>query len=114
MEYSHANEIRLPLLWIATLYGRLEASLAATTGVQSAREVVKYLLAGSDVVMTASALYKYGIPYLRQMNQELEQWMKELHFNAVSEYKGLLSQHHISDPTAYQRANYIRILEGVK
>lgn len=114
LEYSHANEIRLPLLWIATLYGKIEASLAATTGVQGAREVIKYLLAGADVVMTASALYKYGIPYLEQMRMELEEWMKELRFFSLTEFKGLLSQEHITDSTAYQRANYIRILEGVK
>ena len=114
LEYSHSGEIRLPLLWIATLYDRIGTSLAATTGVQGARELIKYLLAGADVVMTASALYKYGIPYLRQMTKELEGWMKELQFYSIVEFKGLLSQEHISDTTAYQRANYIRILEAAK
>ena len=114
LEYSHANEIRLPLLWIAVLFERLDISLAATTGVQGAREVIKYLLAGADVTMTASALYKYGIDYIKTMTSELEGWMKNLHFESVAEFKGVLSQRKISDPTAYERANYIRILEKVK
>jgi dihydroorotate dehydrogenase (fumarate) len=114
LEYSHANEIRLPLLWIAALYGRVPVSLAATTGVQSYREVVKYLLAGADVAMTASALYKYGIQYLKTMNRELKEWMQSMNFSTVEAFKGILSQQNVSDPAAYERANYIRILEGVK
>jgi dihydroorotate dehydrogenase (fumarate) len=114
LEYSHANEIRLPLLWIAAIYGRLDVSIAATTGVQGAREVIKYLLAGADVAMTASALYKYGIDYIKTMTGELEQWMKSFPFESVAEFKGILSQRNISDPTAYERANYIRILKNLK
>ncbi len=112
--YSESNEIRLPLLWIAMLYGKVDVSLAATTGVQSAIEVIKYILAGSDVVMTASSLYKNGIPYLKTMNKELSDWMYRMGFDSISAFKGTMSQQHISDPTAYERANYIRILEGLK
>lgn len=114
LEYSHPNEIRLPLLWIAVLRGQLHASLAATTGVQGAREVVKYLLAGADAVMTASALYKHGIRYLQTMHRELKEWMDRFMFVSVREMQGLLSQQNIADPSAYERANYIRILEGGK
>lgn len=114
LEYSHPNEIRLPLLWIAILRGQLHASLAATTGVQGAREVVKYLLAGADAVMTASALYKHGIRYLQTMHRELKEWMDRFMFVSVREMQGLLSQQNIADPSAYERANYIRILEGEK
>lgn len=114
LHYSESSEIRLPLLWIALLYGKVKLSLAATTGVQSAVEVVKYLLAGSDVVMTASSLYKNGIPYLKTMNKELQDWMYMMGFESIDAFKGSMSQQHISDPTAYERANYIKILEGVK
>ena len=114
LQYSDANEIRLPLLWTAILYGRVPVSLAATTGVQSAREVIKYLLAGADVAMTASALYKNGIYYLHTMHQELEAWMQRLGFDSVDAFRGVMSQQHVSDPSAYERANYIRILEGQK
>jgi len=114
LHYSESSEIRLPLLWIALLYGKVKLSMAATTGVQSAIEVIKYLLAGADVVMTASSLYKNGIPYLRTMNKELQDWMYMMGFDTISAFKGSMSQQHITDPTAYERANYIRILEGVK
>jgi len=114
LHYSESSEIRLPLLWIALLYGKVQLSLAATTGVQSAIEVIKYILAGADVVMTASSLYKNGIPYLRTMNKELQNWMNMMGFDDINSFKGSMSQQHISDPTAYERANYIKILEGVK
>lgn len=111
LEFSHANEIRLPLLWIAALYGRLDISLAATTGVQTSKEVIKYLLAGSDVVMTASSLYRHSIGYLHTMHKEMMEWMDRHQFASVDEFRGVMSQQNISDPTAYERANYIRILE---
>ncbi len=114
LHYSESSEIRLPLLWIALLYGKVNLSLAATTGVQSAIEVIKYILAGADVVMTASSLYKNGIPYLKTMNKELQDWMYMMGFDTLDAFKGSMSQQHISDPTAYERSNYIKILEGVK
>ena len=114
LNYSDSSEIRLPLLWIGLLYGKVDISLAATTGVQSAVEVVKYILAGADVVMTASSLYKNGIPYLKTMNKELQDWMYMMGFDDIESFKGNMSQQKILDPTAYQRSNYIKILEGVK
>ena len=102
------------MLWIALLYEKVKISLAATTGVQSAIEVIKYLLAGADVVMTASSLYKNGIPYLKTMNKELQDWMFMMDFDTIDSFRGLMSQQNISDPTAYERANYIKILEGVR
>ncbi len=114
LHYSEPSEIRLPLLWIALLFEKVKLSLAATTGVQSAVEVVKYLLAGADVVMTASSLYKNGIPYLKTMNKELQDWMYMMGFEDITSFRGSLSQQNIADPTAFERANYIRILEGMK
>lgn len=114
LQYSESNEIRLPLLWIALLYGRVPVSLAASTGVQSSIEVIKYLLAGADIAMTASALYKNGIGYLKTMNKELEAWMMTKEFENIDAFKGVMSQQHISDPTAYERANYIKILGSQK
>ncbi|MEP7106379.1 MAG: dihydroorotate dehydrogenase-like protein [Ferruginibacter sp.] len=114
LNYSESSEIRLPLLWIALLYGKVRLSLAATTGVQSATEIIKYLLAGADVVMTASSLYKNGIPYLKTMNKDLQNWMNKMGFDSIEAFKGSMSQQHIPDPSAYERANYIKILEGGK
>lgn len=114
LAYSEAAEIRLPLLWIAILSGQIKASLAATTGVQSATEVIKYLLAGADVTMTASALYKNGISYISTMEKSLLLWMDSMGFQSLDYFKGSMNQTNVSDPTAYERANYIRILEGAK
>jgi dihydroorotate dehydrogenase (fumarate) len=114
LRYSEHNEIRLPLLWIAALHGRISASMAATSGVQGATEVVKYLLAGADVVMTASSLYRHGIEHLDIMNRDLLAWMDRLQFDTVQGFRGVLSQQNIRDTTAYERANYIRIMERAR
>ena len=114
IQYSDSAEIKLPLLWIALLYGRVPISLAANTGIQSSIEVIKYLLAGADVAMTASALYKHGIGYIKIMNEEIENWMLSHEFEDIASFKGVMSQQHISDPTSYERANYIKILEGAR
>jgi dihydroorotate dehydrogenase (fumarate) len=114
LRYSEHNEIRLPLLWIAALHGRISASMAATSGVQGAREVIKYLLAGADAVMTASSLYRHGIEHLETMNKDLLAWMERLQFDTISDFRGVLSQQNIRDTTAYERANYIRIMERAR
>lgn len=114
LELSHPAEIRLPLLWIAVLYGRVPVSLAATTGVHGAKEMIKYLLAGADVAMCASALYRHGIPWIKDMLDDLQAYMKEMGFASVDAFKGAMSQQHISNPTAYERSNYIQILEDRK
>jgi dihydroorotate dehydrogenase (fumarate) len=112
LQYSEANEIRLPLLWIGLLYGKLNISLAATTGVQSSIEVIKYILAGADAVMVASTLYKNGIGHIKTMNKELEGWMHTMDFDSIKSFKGIMSQRHVVDPIAYERANYINILKS--
>lgn len=114
LHYSDSSEIRLPLLWIALLYGKVDLSLAANTGVESAIEVIKYILAGADVVMTASSLYKNGISYLRTLNDELQDWMYKMNFESIESFKGMMSQQHQVDPTSFQRNNYIKILSSVK
>jgi len=114
LNLSSAAEIRLPLLWIALLYGRVKASLAATHGVHSATEVVKYLLAGADAVMTTSSLLDKGVDHLGTLVDGLEQWLDHKGYDSVSQIKGRLSQQHIADPSAYERANYIKILETSK
>ena len=111
LRYSNASEIRLPLMWISLLSGKLEASLAASTGVQSAEEVIKYLLAGADVAMTASALYKQGIRYLETMHEDLRNWMSSKNYESLAEFRGLMNQTQVVDPEEYERANYIRILQ---
>lgn len=112
LDLSVPAEIRLPLLWIAVLYGRIPVSLAATTGVYGAKELIKYLLAGADVGMCASSLLKHGISWIKEILRHLEIYMEEMQFNSVASFKGSMSQQHISDPSAYERSNYIQIVEN--
>ena len=105
-------EIRLPLLWIALLYGRVKASLAATTGVHSHVEAIKYLMAGADVVMSTSALLQQGPAFLSRLISDVSGWMYRKGYTSVSQLRGSMSQQSIPDSGAFVRGNYIRVLES--
>jgi dihydroorotate dehydrogenase (fumarate) len=111
---SRPEEIRLPLLWIALLHGRVKASLAATTGVHSAVEALKYLMAGADVVMSTSALLQQGPAFLSRLIGELSGWMEKKGYESVAQLRGSMSQQAIPDTTAFVRGNYIKVLESYK
>jgi dihydroorotate dehydrogenase (fumarate) len=108
---SAQAEGRLPRAWIALLAGRVRASLAATTGVETATDVAKYLLAGADVVMTASALLRHGPGYAGVMLGELSDWMARKGFGSVADARGLLAVPDGTDQAAYERAGYVTALE---
>jgi dihydroorotate dehydrogenase (fumarate) len=112
LDLSRPEEIRLPLLWIAVLHGRLETSFAASTGVRSAREVLKYLLAGADAVMTTSALLQHGPQHLAVLVDGLERWLEQRGYASVEQMKGSMSQKSVADPTAFERANYIKVIQA--
>jgi len=114
LELSDPAEIRLPLLWIGVLYGRINASLAATTGVHSPLELIKYLLAGADVVMTTSGMLRQGIGFLTTLVEGLSDWMEARQFESVAQLRGTMSQVNCLNPGAFERANYIKILENYK
>ncbi|MET0740147.1 MAG: dihydroorotate dehydrogenase-like protein [Candidatus Nanopelagicales bacterium] len=114
VELSNQAEARLPRTWIALLRGRVNASLAATSGVEDPPDVVKYLLAGADVVMTASALIRYGPEYAGTLLAGVADWMARKGFNGVGELRGLLSVPHGSDASAYERAGYVDALQHAK
>ena len=109
---SSPAEGRLPRAWIALLAGRVRASLAATTGVEDAADVARYLLAGADVVMTASALLRHGPGYAGTLLDGLSGWMARKGFAAVANARGLLSVPSGTDETAYERAGYVRALQA--
>jgi dihydroorotate dehydrogenase (fumarate) len=114
LQLSRPEEIRLPLLWIAILHGRIAASLAASTGVHSADEVIKYLLAGADAVMTTSVLLQHGAQHLATLVDGLARWLERRGYASVEQMKGSMSQKSVADPTAFERANYIRVLESFR
>jgi dihydroorotate dehydrogenase (fumarate) len=103
--------MRLPLLWTAILAGRTRASLATSTGVSTAADVVKCLLAGADVVMTTSALLRHDIGYMSTLASGLRSWMDERGIANLAEMRGQMSWLQSHDRSVYTRANYIRILQ---
>jgi Dihydroorotate dehydrogenase len=114
LSLSTPAEIRLPLLWIALLHGHVQCSLAATTGVHSVTEVIKYLMAGADVVMSTSALLHHGPSWLSGVCKDLEEWMEQRGYESVDQLRGSMSHKALPDSMAFVRGNYIRILESYK
>ncbi|MDR3464534.1 MAG: dihydroorotate dehydrogenase-like protein [Xanthobacteraceae bacterium] len=114
LKLSEPNEIRLPLLWLAVLAGRTRASLAASTGVTSAEEVVKYLLVGADVVMTTSSLLRQGPEHMATLLAGLKAWLQAREFTSLEHVRGIMSQRSLRDPQTFERANYLKILQGYR
>ncbi len=102
--------MRLPMRWIAILYGRIGANLAATSGIHRASDALKMLMAGADVTMLCSILLRRGIGHLAVIEQEMRQWMEEHEYESVEQLKGSMSQKHCPDPAAFERAQYMRAL----
>ena len=111
---SARHELRLPMRWIAILKGRIDMSLAATSGVHGADDVVKALLVGADVAMMCSALLRYGIGFLQHVHDGLVEWMQAREYDSVEQLKGSMSQVHCADPSAFERAQYMRALQGYR
>jgi len=107
---SHSDDLRLPLRWIAILHGRIKASLAGSTGVHTAQDVVKLLMAGADVAQMCSALLLNGPGHLAKVLHDLQAWMESHEYVSVVKMKGTMSQKKVAEPAAYERANYIKAL----
>jgi dihydroorotate dehydrogenase (fumarate) len=112
LNLSAPAEIRLPLLWIAVLCGHIRGSLAASTGVETSSEVLKYLMAGADVVMTTSSLLRHGLGHVQTLLRGLVQWLDARELSSLAAIRGKMSHRRLGDPTAFERANYIKILQG--
>jgi dihydroorotate dehydrogenase (fumarate) len=107
---STPQSMRLPLRWIAILYGKIKADLAATSGIHTAQDVLKMLMAGANVTMMTSALLRKGIGHLREVISEMEIWMAEHEYESVRQMQGSMSQKSVAEPAAFERANYIKAL----
>jgi dihydroorotate dehydrogenase (fumarate) len=107
---STSDELRLPLRWIAILYGQVNASLAATTGVHTGLDAAKVLLAGADVAMMTSALLRHGPEHVRTVEEELLAILDEYGYASVTELRGSMSRRSMPDPAGFERANYARTL----
>lgn len=111
---SHPFDMRLPLRWIAILHGRVQASLAATSGVGSGRDVIKLMMAGADVAQVCSVLLREGPGELAAIVADMREWMKEHEYESVKQMKGSLSQKSCPDPAAFERANYMKTLNSYR
>lgn len=109
---SAPQEMRIALRWIALMHGRLDASLAATTGVHFADDAVRMVLAGADVVMVASTLYRHGVEILRTLVDGVRYWLEAKEFPSLEQAKGLLSYKRCADPAALERANYTQAISS--
>lgn len=109
---SNPQEMLLPMRWIAILYGRLDADLAATTGIQKGLDVVKMLMVGARVTHVCSALLRHGIEHLRNIEREVVEWMEEHEYESVDQMIGTMSQLNVIDPSAFERAQYQKVIQS--
>lgn len=111
---SSSTDLRLPLRWISILYGRLQVDLALTSGAHTAEDVLKATMAGASVTMLASELLQKGVARIRSILTDMEQWMVGHEYQSVSQMKGSLSQQNVKEPAAFERANYMKVLNSFK
>ncbi len=112
LKLSTSTELRLPLRWIAILYGRVQADLALTTGVHTVMDVLKGVAAGAAITMLASELLANGIQRLKLLRSGIEVWLVEHEYESLSQLQGSMSQINCAEPAAFERANYMRVLSS--
>ena len=111
---SNSNELRLPLRWVAILYGRLSVDFAITSGIHTSQDVIKGLMAGANVTMMASELLQNGVRRIGQVLNELVAWLTEHEYQSVMQMIGAMSQKHCAEPAAFERANYMKMLQSYR
>jgi dihydroorotate dehydrogenase (fumarate) len=111
---STPQALRLPMRWIAILFGRIDADLAATSGIHHAPDALKMLMAGADVTMLCSTLLARGLGQIRTIETEMSEWMEQHWYESVHQLKGSMSQMRCPDPSAFERAQYMRALTSYK
>ena len=111
---STPQDLRLPLTWIGILFSRVKASLAATSGIHQAEDVVKMLMVGANATMMCSVLLRDGPDHIRMVERELEQWLADHEYESVRQMQGSMSQVRCADPSAFERAQYMRAVKGTE
>lgn len=111
---STSNELRLPLRWIAILHNNVKASLAATSGVHTAEDVIKVMMAGGDIAQICSELLMNGIGRITEIVDGVKLWMEENEYESIDIMKGSMSQKAVQEPAAFERANYMKTLHSYK
>ena len=114
LQFSTSYELRFPLRWIAILYGKVKASMAATTGIHEASDVLKAVMAGADAVQLASVLLKKGAKQVEVILNDMKKWMQEKEYASIEQMKGSMSYKSVAEPAAYTRANYMKTLQSFR
>jgi dihydroorotate dehydrogenase (fumarate) len=114
LQLSTPVEMRLPMRWIAILYGRLDCSMALTSGIHSAEDVIKAVMVGADVANVCSVLLKGGIGKIDDLLTGLATWMEEHEYESVEQMKGSMSHKSVREPAAFERANYMKVLNSYR
>jgi len=109
---SNPTEMRLPMRWIAILKGRIFADLAATSGIHYGEDVIKMLLVGANVTMLCSSLLRYGVEHLKDIQEEMIEWLEERDYESVMQLQGSMSQLNVADPSAFERAQYMKAINN--
>ena len=111
---SDSDDLRLPLRWVAILFGRVDADLAITSGIHTSQDVIKGLMAGAKVTMMASELLQHGVRRIPQVLNEVVTWLHDHEYESVSQMVGAMSQKHCPEPAAFERANYMKVLDSYR
>ena len=111
---SSPSEMRLPLRWIAILFGHVKADLAATSGIYKSEDVLKMIMAGASATMLCSALLVHGIRRATEILKSMERWMEEHEYVSVKQMRGSMSQRNCPEPAAFERANYMKMLQSYR
>jgi len=109
---STSESMRLPLRWVAILHGKIKASLAATTGIHTAEDVLKMIMVGADVTMVCAALFQKGVKHITKMLTDMKKWMEEHEYESLTQMKGSMSHKSVAEPAAFERANYMKVLKS--
>jgi len=112
LELSHSYELLLRLNWVAIVYGHVRADLAITGGVHTAEDVLKSMMVGARVAMMTSALLERGVEHIRHVLHDLRRWMEEHEYESIRQMQGSMARKSVSDPAAFERANYMRVLSS--
>lgn len=106
--------MRLPLRWIAILYGRIEADLAATSGIYTEKDVIKMIMAGAKVTQVLSCLLKFGIGHIGDIITKMKFWMEANEYESLDQMRGSMSYMNVDEPARFERANYMNVLNSFK
>ncbi|MDO9511744.1 MAG: dihydroorotate dehydrogenase-like protein [Bacteroidales bacterium] len=112
--FSSPNEIYMPLRWIAMLSDHVQCDLCASTGVENGESAVKLILAGATAVQVTSALYKYGISKITDINDQISDWMKVHGYTSINDFKGKMSLKKAQNPAAYERVQFMKHFAGIE